>query len=275
MPDDRLNEYLDTVELSGVTYGHIKEVKRFLTNYLAHLDYSIDKGKSLQYFKQIKENNSISYYRKQLYQILKFLTYLKIDWSKDIKPPADPIYYPKRISQELIHETIRQLRGNNRFLQYKAMILLGTSSGMRPQEIYQLTTNDIDVKNRIIYINHNPENGQTTKTKKSRITFITEQAQQALSEYLTHFENDNTITTLFAQTSIKRVFLKIPLRVKDLRKFFSQEWDRRGGPTSIKKILMGHSLRNDVDLMHYNAQSPEDLKQIYDKVMGILILKDD
>ena len=57
------------------------------------------------------------------------------------------------------------------------------------------------------------------------------------------------------------------IKVKDLRKYFSQVWDRRGGPTSIKKILMGHSLKGDVDLMHYNAQSEEDLKRIYDKVM--------
>jgi len=57
------------------------------------------------------------------------------------------------------------------------------------------------------------------------------------------------------------------LKVKHLRKFFSQEWDRRGGPTSIKKILMGHSLKGDVDLQHYNAQSEDDLKHIYDKVM--------
>ena len=55
--------------------------------------------------------------------------------------------------------------------------------------------------------------------------------------------------------------------MKDLRKFFSQEWDRRGGPTSIKKIIMGHSTRHDVDLSHYNYQSEEDLKKIYDKVM--------
>jgi hypothetical protein len=27
-------------------------------------------------------------------------------------------------------------------------------------------------------------------------------------------------------------------------------------------------MRGDVDLMHYNAQSEEDLKLIYDKVMG-------
>ena len=29
----------------------------------------------------------------------------------------------------------------------------------------------------------------------------------------------------------------------------------------------GHSLKGDVDLMHYNAQNEEDLKRIYDRVM--------
>ena len=55
--------------------------------------------------------------------------------------------------------------------------------------------------------------------------------------------------------------------VKDLRKYFYQEWDRHVGPISVKKILLGHSIRRDVDLMHYNSQSEEDLKKIYDKVM--------
>ena len=32
---------------------------------------------------------------------------------------------------------------------------------------------------------------------------------------------------------------------------------------------MEHSSRNNVDLMHYNAQSPDDLKQIYDRVMNV------
>ena len=73
---------------------------------------------------------------------------------------------------------------------------------------------------------------------------------------------------MFNKSHLERIFHDTPIKVKDLRKFFSQEWDRRGGPTSIKKILMGHSLRNDVDLMHYNAQSPDDLKRIYDRVMG-------
>ena len=34
-----------------------------------------------------------------------------------------------------------------------------------------------------------------------------------------------------------------------------------------KHMLMGHSLKGDVDLMHYNAQSEDDLKKIYDKIM--------
>jgi hypothetical protein len=31
---------------------------------------------------------------------------------------------------------------------------------------------------------------------------------------------------------------------------------------------MGHSIKGDVDLMHYNYQSEEDLKKIYDDVMN-------
>jgi len=70
---------------------------------------------------------------------------------------------------------------------------------------------------------------------------------------------------------MEKIFRQTNLRVKDLRKFFSQEADRRGMPTSIKKLLMGHSINGDVDLMHYAAHSVEDLKAIYDKV-GIKIL---
>jgi len=76
------------------------------------------------------------------------------------------------------------------------------------------------------------------------------------------------LKVLFSQSHITRLFRNAPIQVKDLRKYFSQQWDRRSGPTSIKKILMGHSLKGDVDLMHYNCQSEEDLKRIYDKVMN-------
>ena len=139
---------------------------------------------------------------------------------------------------------------------------------MSAEELYQLEINDIDLDSRIVHINHNPNNGQSTKTKMSRISFFTDDVKDALSEYFTYFRNNNNLKQLFSQSHIMRLFRDAPIHVKDLRKFFSQEWDRRGGPTSIKKILMGHSMKGDVDLMHYNAQSPEDLKKIYDRVMG-------
>ena len=151
---------------------------------------------------------------------------------------------------------------------------LGISSGLRAEELYQLTINDIDLKDRIIHVNHNPNNNQTTKTRKSRISFFDEKAKQELTIYLEEFNKNSKLKCLFNQSHISRLFRNAPIRVKDLRKYFSQEWDRQGGATTIKKILMAHSLKGDVDLMHYNYQSPEDLKKIYDKVMGNLILLD-
>jgi len=57
-----------------------------------------------------------------------------------------------------------------------------------------------------------------------------------------------------------------PLRVKDLRKFFSQEWERLNGSYTAKELLMGHSLKGKVDLRHYAYLDEDDLKKIYDKV---------
>ena len=75
--------------------------------------------------------------------------------------------------------------------------------------------------------------------------------------------------TLFPETTIRRYFKKAPLNVKDLRKFFSQEWDRRNGNYFAKRKLMGHSVKG-VDAKHYAYLDNDDLKKIYDEVMGDL-----
>jgi integrase/recombinase XerD len=131
---------------------------------------------------------------------------------------------------------------------------------MRAEEFYQLRIADIDIDNRIVFINQDLSNGQNTKTKQSRISFFTNETKLELEEYITYFQNNIGLKKLFSQSHISRLFKDAPIKVKDLRKYFSQVWDRRGAPTSIKKILMRHSLKGDVDLMHYNAQSTEDLK---------------
>ena len=103
----------------------------------------------------------------------------------------------------------------------------------------------------------------------SRVSFFNEEAKQAIADYLSFYDKNSRLKCLFNQYHISRIFKDAPIQVKDLRKFFSQEWDRRGESTSIKKILMGHSLKGDVDLMRYNCQSEEDLKKIYDEVMRV------
>ena len=262
-----MNEYICFRKVKGLTNKWVKAVEFHLTEYLNYIDWSISKKNTLEYLLVINEKYSISTYIKKVYQIRKFLTFLNIDWAKDINPPDKPHYIPKRMTLEDINNTLLFFNGNRFYKQLKALILLGKSSGIRAEELYQLNIEDIDIGNRILHINHNPNTGQSTKTKMSRISFFNTKAQQAIIEYLSFYNRDNKLKCLFNQSHISRIFKDAPIQVKDLRKFFSQEWDRRNGSTSIKKILMGHSLKGDIDLMHYNAQSPEDLKKIYDKVM--------
>jgi len=263
--ENDLFEYINIIELSGITKGHKKEVTRALENYLNHINWKIDKHKSLLYFKKLQKQCSIAYYKKQMYQIKKFLKYIGEDWIKDIKLPPDPDYTPKRVTSKDIANTINYFESDSNNIRYKSIILLGYDSGLRAEELYKLTTNDIDLENRTVYVRHDPKNNHLTKTGKSRVSFLTTKTKDLLQIYINGKENGKT---LFPQKTIERGFKNSPIRVKDLRKAFSQEWTRRQGDTGIKKILMGHSLRNDVDLMHYNAQSEEDLKRIYDKIMN-------
>ncbi len=266
-----LDEFIKLRTIEGLSDTWLYQIRMFVTDYLDFVRWIIDKEKTLDYFTILQKKQSTTSYRKRVYQIRKFLSHLNIEWANQINPPPEPQYLPKRISLDSIQDTLSNYQDNEYYLQVKAIILLGSTSGMRAEELYQLTLEDINLNTRTVSINHNPNNGQSTKTKRSRVSFFTEEAKQALSEYVEFYQSHNGLKCLFSQTHIERLFRngKASIRVKDLRKYFSQEWDRRGGPTSIKKILMGHSLKGDVDLMHYNCQSEEDLKKIYDKVMGV------
>ena len=263
-------EYLSLLKIRGLNNGWIYRIKRLLVNYLDYTDWDINKNNTLEYLKHVQEKSKTSSFRKHVYQIRKYLTYLGMGWAKEIVPPAEPMYCAKHITKENIQQTIHYFKSKKYAIQLKAIIMLGATSGLRAEELYQLNPKDIDIGKRIIHVNHNPRDGQSTKTKRSRISFFNEETEESLIAYLTYFDNNTCLKSLFSKSHLQRCFHYAPIHVKDLRKFFSQEWDRQGGPTTIKKILMGHSLKGDVDLMHYNYQSEEDLKKIYGKV-GIRI----
>jgi len=266
--DESIGEYLSFLELKGVTKGHLKEVERYIENYKKYILSDIDKQKSIEYFKELHKNNSIAYYKRQMFQLRRFLKFLNIDWANEIILPADPHYEPIRLTTEKVQETLNYFRNDKSFVRLKAVILLGCTSGIRAEELYKLSQEDIVLEENKVIIRHDPKSNHSTKNKKSRISYFSSEAKLAIIDYLDYFNNQtNSLNTLFAQKTISRKFCKAPIRVKHLRKYFSQQWDRRGGPTGTKRLLMGHSTRNDVDLQHYNAQSEEDLKRIYDNVM--------
>jgi len=255
-------------EIEDITDEWRKSCEIMLRQYLNFVDRKVDENKTLEYLKKIKSESSITYYRKKVLQIRRFLEYKKISWARSLAIPREPEHIPPRIAPGVIQEVLQRYEKHPYYTQIKALVLLGTTSGMRAEEMYQVNQEDIDLENRVVRINHNPQKGQTTKTGKSRISFFTEETKQALEEYLTFFNNGCSLVRLFGCNHIVDIFHSSTVKPKDFRKLFSQNWDRLGGPSTIKKLIMGHSTRGDVDLQYYNFQNEEDLKKIYEKVMS-------
>jgi len=264
-----LNEYMSILSLSGISKQWLSTIKSTLEEFLHAINYDIsNKEQVLHFLSAYQQKYSVSSYRKRLFQIKKFMNHYHQEWVSSIKPPKEPHYQSKYVSDNDVDRLLEYFNGKNQQKRYRAFIKLGIDGGIRAEELYQLRPEDIDVENRIVHINHCPEKNQTTKMKQSRITFFTEDTKREVISYLQEFNNGSGLKRLFEKYGMTDEFRNAPLQAKMLRKYFSQRWTRCNGNTAVKKILMGHSTRNDVDLQHYNAQSTDDLKTVYDNVMS-------
>jgi len=256
------------MQVKGLSEEWVKTIDTVLTNYLYYVKWDFDKTKTLDYIIKLQKKYCVCSYRKKVYQIRKFLNHNGIKWANSIQPPSEPVNPVIHITEQQINETLDFFKNHERKKQLTALIKLGADTGARAEELYQLNPSDLDIENRVLHINHNPASGQTTKTKQSRVSFFTEETRKVLVEYFDYFNNESGLTRLFEERYIQRQFKNAPIKVKHLRKYFSQTWTRKNGNNAVKKLLMGHSTRNDVDLQHYNTQSTDELKTVYDKVMG-------
>ena len=167
-----MDKFLKLRSINGLSDNWLHDVRVTLENYITYVGWPIDEVETLDYLKQLQDKYSTTSYRKRVYQIRKFLAFIHIDWASNIMPPSEPTYLPKRITKDDINSTLDYFEGNQFFKQIKAIIMLGATSGIRAEELYQLNIEDIDIENSVLHINYNPANGQTTKTGINRISFF-------------------------------------------------------------------------------------------------------
>ena len=174
---EKLSEFLKLRKIEGNSKLWLYQIEIFLKKYLDVVKWKIDKEKTLEYISSLQKKIFDWFLQKNVFQIKLFLVHLGVEWQSQIKLPNDPESIPKRVTVDDIRKTLTHFEEHQYYRQIKAIVLLGATSGMRAEELYQLQPQDVDIENKIMKINHNPNNGQSTKTGKSRVSFFTDETK--------------------------------------------------------------------------------------------------
>jgi hypothetical protein len=86
---DNVNRFFTLREIEGDSHKWLSNCKDWIIRYLDYVGWKIDEDKTFEYCKQLKNKYSQATYRKRVYQIKKYLTYLKIDWAADTQTNTD------------------------------------------------------------------------------------------------------------------------------------------------------------------------------------------
>ncbi|ADT84818.1 hypothetical protein TERMP_01843 [Thermococcus barophilus MP] len=278
--EEDINRLFLEFEAKGVTHSHKRSVEYIITMFLKeatkenHGRYIFTMKDLKEYLTLIRQSYSPSFYRKNITYLKKLFRIAGIDLAESLKAPTELNVDLTIVTVDDIKSLIQlvdSLHISNRFEDWKrdqfitAMLLMAVS-GMRVSELERIPLKEIDIENRRIRLNTHQ-----TKTRQARVVFFTSEVQELLEDYIrTHRPNVNLPLATIAQ--LQRPFRKKSplrnqkLRPKHMRKFFAQEWDRRNGNATIKKMLMGHSIRYDINALHYSHHTVDELQDAYDKV---------
>lgn len=174
--------------------------------------------------------------RNYIYSIKGFVRYCGIRITKeDIK---DSITFRRNEEQEREPITKQQLQDiiNKAKPNRKAYYLVLTSSGMRPQESVQLRKRDFDLTKKRIMIRIP---GKYTKTKKTRITFVSKEAEEHLKPILNRINDDDLVfgthtNPIRAKMNEEETFNRIRDKLG-----FTERYD-----SGVHKITLGGCLRS-------------------------------
>jgi len=270
---DTINEIKIEMEIQNLSKHYIQTVIKRMKEFYEYCQGEVTRDKLLEFLENIKRTKSTKTYRDYCLFVRKYLERSGCELYKLIKLPKlekklNNIKIEKKDILNLL-SMIDKLFNEGRiekrkYLMLRSFVLVGAETGMRASELYRLKIEDINFEKNTIIV-------RNTKTKQERITFFNDDAKRELLRYVKLLKN---VDVLFYQHSVEHIFKKYlrgqKITPKMLRKFFSQEWTRKGGDSVIKKVLMGHSL-NDIDLNHYNYIDVDVLREHYFKV-GVRVL---
>ena len=146
----------------------------------------------------------------------------------------------------------------------KTMFLLYASSGLRRQELLDLTFDAIDFEKRMLVPGH------SSRTKTSYISFYNEEAEKVFKQYVETLPSKKqkpfplTWNAYFKAERKVRKETGVDVSPQTLRQWFCNEMGRLSVPDRFIDAFCGRVPRS-ILARHYTDYSPERLKRIYDK----------
>jgi len=242
---------------------HILELKRLFENAKFN-PLNATKSDIRNYLMMFKEVPANSYAN-----ILKTLRIFYRDYLGRLEV-VEGFKFPTRPFNAIAIPSKRKLQEFYRWLKEpmaKALFLIYVTTGLRRNEALNLRIGDIDFEKK-----NDHSKGDSSRTKRTWITFYNDEAEDALKEYLGSFESLNKQARLFpvTETYFRKRWIafekerKLKLSPQVLREWFACEMGRLGVPDRYIDAFCGRVPRS-VLARHYTDFSPEELKEIYDK----------
>jgi site-specific recombinase XerD len=208
--------------IKGLSDSTIKRYSENITNFinLSNINYfhELNEQKVLAFFfkGRVEKKWKATTYRTYYMTLVVFFdwavtnSHLQKNYVKGIDLPKIPKSLPKNLSKQqtnTILETAINYPYSHRFLRYRSHAILATFvyAGIRKDELFKLTLDDVDIENRTLFING--------KGDKQRIVPISFNLSHILNRYLTERSKlKKTCPAFFASFRLNKAYTDSGLR---------------------------------------------------------------
>ena len=225
-------DIVNALKIANRDKSYIEDVERKLYKFAEYTNWKFDFNDVTEFFESVKYYSS-SNYRKYVLHVRRLLKNLGVPYWNNIVLPKVPKSQKIIIKKNLVRRVILNLwnlRDVNKITKFRIIsaFILGATSGLRSEEIYNLTSDDIDLDNRVVYVRFG-ENASTNKTVKDyeeRVAFFNHETQVIIRYFFEIYDGKKEI---FNQRSIEYIYERFPgslringldIRLKHMRKFF-------------------------------------------------------